>query len=131
LERQSLLHPTRDFNFVQDTVRGFIAMAEADRSIGEVINLGSNYEITIRQTAKIIAEVMGKDLSVIAEEIRLRPNESEVERLWAANQKAKQFLGWEPYFAGLEGLKRGLEITIDWFLKPEKLALYKGDQYAI
>jgi NAD dependent epimerase/dehydratase len=125
------LHPTRDFNYVLDTVRGFFAMAEADRSIGEVINLGSNYEITIQQTAEIIAGLMGRDLSVVTEEVRLRPSESEVERLWADNQKAKQFLGWEPLFAGLEGLKRGLEITIEWFLKPENLAKYKTESYSI
>jgi NAD dependent epimerase/dehydratase len=125
------IHPTRDFNFVRDTINGLIAMAKTDRSVGEVINLGSNYEITIQKTAELIAEIMGKDLSLIAEGVRLRPPTSEVERLWASNLKAKQFLQWEPDFSGLEGLKRGLEITIDWFLNPKNLALYKTENYVI
>jgi NAD dependent epimerase/dehydratase len=125
------LNPTRDFNFVQDIVRGFIAIAEADRSVGEVINLGSNYEISIQQTAELIAGLMGKELSVATEEIRLRPGKSEVERLWAANQKARELLGWEPQFSGPAGFKRGLEITIDWFLNPENLSIYKTERYDI
>jgi NAD dependent epimerase/dehydratase len=125
------LHPTRDFNFVRDTVQGLIAIAKTDRSIGEVINLGSDYEITIRKTAELIAEIMGKNLSLVTEEHRLRPQLSEVERLWASNQKAKQLLQWAPEFAGLDGLKRGLEITVDWFLNPENLAMYKTENYVI
>ena len=125
------LHPTRDFNFFQDIVRGFIAMAESDGSIGEVINLGSNYEISIQNTAEIIARLMGKSLSIVTEEVRLRPDKSEVERLWAANQKAKQLIGWEPQFAGLEGLENGLKITMDWFLNPDNLAKYKTDKYGV
>lgn len=125
------LDPTRDFNFVYDTILGLIAIAEKDRAIGEVINLGNNFEIKIARMAEIIAGLMGKSPSVVTEEIRLRPTESEVARLWASNQKAKQLLEWEPNFAGLEGLKKGLEITINWFLDPENLAKYKTENYAI
>lgn len=125
------LHPTRDFNFVSDTVRGFIAELESDRGIGEVINVGSNYEISIGETVQLIAEVMGVDIEIETEEVRLRPDNSEVERLWAENAKAKELIGWEPEFAGREGLKRGLAETVAWFRDPANLRGYKSDIYNI
>ncbi|MBU5615218.1 NAD-dependent 4,6-dehydratase LegB [Geomonas azotofigens] len=125
------LHPTRDFNFVSDTVRGFIAELETDRGIGEVINIGSNYEISIGDTVKLIAEVMGVDIEIETEEARLRPDNSEVERLWASNAKAKELIGWEPEFAGKGGLKRGLAETVAWFQNPDNLKGYKSDIYNI
>lgn len=124
-------HPTRDFNYVADTVEGFIAMAESDRSIGEVINIGSNYEISIGDTARMIAEVMSADVEIETDEVRLRPEKSEVERLWADNSKAAELLGWQPQFAGLDGLKRGLAQTAAWFSNPENLRSYKSDIYNI
>jgi dTDP-glucose 4,6-dehydratase len=125
------LAPTRDFNYVQDTVNGFIAMMNNKRAIGEVINIGSNYEISIEQTVEAIAEVMGVKVDIEKDEIRLRPEKSEVERLWADNSKAKDLLGWEPSYGGIDGLKRGLKETIDWFINPANLSSYKADVYNI
>jgi dTDP-glucose 4,6-dehydratase len=125
------LAPTRDFNYVKDTVRGFIAVAEADSSVGEVINIGSNYEISIGETVNLIADVMGAEIEVHTDDSRLRPEKSEVERLWADNSKAKKLIGWEPLFGGRDGLKRGLEDTVTWFTNPANLANYKADIYNI
>jgi NAD dependent epimerase/dehydratase len=124
-------HPTRDFNFVKDTVSGFIAAMTSEYSIGEVINIGSNYEISIQNTAYLIAKTMGVDITIETEQIRLRPENSEVERLWADNSKAKKILGWEPRYSGREGLKRGLSETIEWFSDPEHLKFYKSHIYNI
>jgi len=125
------LHPTRDFNYVKDTVRGFIAIAESEKSIGEVINIGSNFEISIGDTVKLIAEAMGVEIEIETDEIRLRPEKSEVNRLWADNTKAKQLVGWEPLYGGREGFKRGLAETAEWFMNPANLAGYKSDRYNI
>ncbi|MDQ0156914.1 NAD-dependent 4,6-dehydratase LegB [Robertmurraya andreesenii] len=125
------LSPTRDFNFVKDTVNGFISVMNSEKSIGEVINIGSNYEVSIEETAKLIAEVMGVDIEIESDDIRLRPEKSEVERLWADNQKAKQLLKWEPVYGGKEGLKKGLKETADWFLDKQNLSQYKADVYNI
>ncbi|ARU60420.1 NAD-dependent dehydratase [Tumebacillus avium] len=125
------LHPTRDFNYVKDTVEGFIAVAESDKSVGEVINIGSNYEISIGETVELIAEVMGAKVEIETEAARLRPEKSEVERLWAANAKAKELLGWEPKYGDREGFKRGLLETAEWFTNPDHLKGYKADIYNI
>lgn len=125
------LHPTRDFNYVMDTVRGFIAMAESDNSVGEVINIGSNFEISIGDTAKLIADVMGADVKITCENERLRPDNSEVERLWASNEKAKKLIGWSPEYGGLEGFRRGISETVEWFSRPENLIGYKVDIYNV
>jgi NAD dependent epimerase/dehydratase len=123
------LHPTRDFNYIKDIVRGFISIAESDKSIGEVINIGSNYEISIGDAVGLISELMGKKINVIKDHIRLRPQKSEVERLWAENQKARDLLKWNPEYAGLEGLKKGLAETIEWFSIPENTRIYKSQVY--
>lgn len=125
------VHPTRDFNYVADTVAGFIAVAESERAVGEVINIGSNYEISIGDTVRMIAEVMGTDVEIETEDIRLRPEKSEVERLWAENRKAQELLGWSPVYAGLDGLRRGLAETARWFTNLENLRAYKADIYNI
>ncbi|MFZ5633354.1 MAG: NAD-dependent 4,6-dehydratase LegB [Bacillota bacterium] len=125
------LHPTRDFNYVKDTVRGFIAVAESDRSTGEVINIGSNFEISIGETAQTIADIMGVDIEIVADRIRLRPEKSEVERLWADNTKAKNLLGWEPLYGGIEGFRRGLTETVAWFTDAENIKNYKTDIYNV
>jgi len=125
------LHPTRDFNYVKDTVRGFIAIAESEKSIGEVINIGSNFEISIGDTVKLIAEAMGVEIEIETDEVRLRPEKSEVNRLWADNTKAKQLVGWEPLYGGREGFKRGLAETAEWFMNPANLVGYKSDRYTI
>lgn len=123
--------PTRDFNYVADTVAGFIAALTADRGIGEVVNLGSNFEISIGDTARTIAEVMGAEIELLADDQRLRPANSEVERLWASNDKARQLWGWTPQWGGLAGFRRGLTETVAWFSQPANLAAYKADQYNI
>jgi len=125
------LHPTRDFNYVADTVQGFIAMAQSESAIGEVINIGSNYEISIGETVKLIAEVMGVDINIVTEQARLRPIKSEVERLWADNQKAKRLLKWAPLYGSKEGFERGLADTVAWFTSEENLKQYKADIYNI
>lgn len=125
------LHPTRDFNYVADTVAGFVAVAESKRSVGEVINIGSNYEISIGETVALIADIMGMAVEIETDDVRLRPDKSEVERLWADNQKALKLAGWQPEYAGKDGLRRGLIETIEWFAKPENLACYKADCYNI
>ncbi|MDD5298998.1 MAG: NAD-dependent 4,6-dehydratase LegB [Gallionella sp.] len=125
------LHPTRDFNFVADTVRGFIAVAESDKSVGEVINIGSNFEVSIGDTVQLIAEVMGVEIEIATEQERLRPEKSEVDRLWADNSKAKNLTGWEPAYGSREGLKRGLAETVVWFTDPKNLSKYKADIYNI
>ncbi|MFO1444426.1 NAD-dependent 4,6-dehydratase LegB [Bacillus sp. Bva_UNVM-123] len=125
------LSPTRDFNYVKDTVSGFISIMNSEKAIGEVINIGSNYEISIGDTANAIAEVMGKKIEIETDEIRLRPEKSEVERLWADNQKAKKLIGWEPSYGGIDGFKLGLKETVDWFTNPVNLSQYKVDVYNI
>ena len=121
--------PTRDFNFVKDTCRGFVAVAESDAAVGQVVNIGSNFEVSIADTATTIARVMNKDIEVISDEQRLRPTGSEVERLWADNAKAKALCGWTPAYGGLDGFERGLRETVDWFARAENLARYKAGLY--
>ncbi len=125
------LHPTRDFNYVRDTVSGFVAMAESDNSVGEVINIGSNFEISIGDLVMLIADEMNAVVEVQTESVRLRPPGSEVERLWADNQKAERLLGWTPEYAGIEGLRKGIRETADWFTKEINLNGYKPQVYNI
>jgi NAD dependent epimerase/dehydratase len=123
--------PTRDFNYVQDTVSGFIAALNSDRGLGEVVNFGSNFEISVGDTATLIAEVMNAEIEIITEDVRLRPENSEVERLWADNGKAKQIFGWQPSYGGRHGFKRGLTETAKWFSQRDNLCRYKADIYNI
>ncbi|MBE0305541.1 NAD-dependent 4,6-dehydratase LegB [Leptospira interrogans] len=125
------VHPTRDFNFVKDTVAGFIAALNSDVCVGEVINLGSNYEISVGDTVRLIAEVMKVNVEIESDDQRLRPEKSEVERLWASNQKAKDLINWSPEYGGRDGFKRGLSETIDWFSDIDNLSFYKTDIYNI
>lgn len=125
------LHPTRDFNYVADTVAGFMAALVSKHGIGEVINIGSNFEISIGDTVKTIADVMGVDVEIISDDQRLRPDLSEVERLWASNDKASRLLGWQPQYGGLEGFRRGIAETVEWFKNPANLARYKADIYNV
>lgn len=123
--------PTRDFNFVSDTVAGFISALESTAGVGEVINIGSNFEISIGDTALAIAEAMGATVEIVTDPQRLRPNNSEVERLWACNAKAREIIGWSPQYGGRDGLMRGLSETIEWFLEPSNLLTYKSNIYNI
>jgi dTDP-glucose 4,6-dehydratase len=126
-----LVSPTRDFNFVEDTISGFTSALNIDHSFGEVINLGSNFEISISDTVELIAEKMGKKVKIISDEDRMRPEKSEVQRLWASNQKAKELLNWSPEYSGLDGFARGIEKTIAWFEDPQNLKAYKSNRYNI
>lgn len=129
--RLGAIHPTRDFNYVEDTVRGFLAASRADSAIGEVINIGSNFEVSIGETVKMIAELMRVEVDIVTDEQRLRPEKSEVERLWASNEKAKALLDWEPAYGGQAGLRRGLDKTITWFTDRANLGAYKSDRYNV
>ncbi len=127
--RLGAVHPTRDFNYVTDTGAAFLAALASDRGIGEVTNVGSNFEVSIGDTARMIAEVMSAKIEVVTDEDRLRPQKSEVERLWASNDKARDVFGWRPEYGGLDGFRRGLARTVAWFAEPANLALYKPDIY--
>jgi len=129
--RLGSLAPTRDFNYVTDTVDGLRAVASADKAVGEVINLGSGHEISIGDTAALIAELMGADIEIVREDQRVRPEASEVERLCADNAKAQKLTGWKPRHRGRDGLREGLVKTIEWFGEPANLARYKTEQYGI
>ena len=125
-------HPTRDFNFISDTVAGFIAAMEAPSNVhGHVINLASNFEISIGDTLMMIANLMGENIELIQDASRLRPQNSEVERLYGDNSKARELLGWTPKYGGLEGFTRGLRETIDWFSNNDNLKSYRHDMYNI
>lgn len=125
------ISPTRDFNYVQDTVAGFIAALNSDQGLGDVVNFGSNFEISVGDTARLIAEVMNVEIEIISDEARLRPKNSEVERLWADNTKARKLFGWQPAYGGHEGFKRGLAETAEWFKNPANLSGYKAHRYNI
>lgn len=124
------LHPTRDFSYVADVVAAIVAAAEAGEEVtGEIINIGSGFEISIGDVANLIAEKMGADVEIVSDEQRVRPEASEVERLCAETEKARELLGWEPAYDGLGGFARGLGETIDWFTESANLARYKTDIY--
>jgi NAD dependent epimerase/dehydratase len=123
--------PTRDFTFVTDTAAGFVAAARADAALGQVVKLGTNFEISVGDTAAAIADIMGIALSIETEDQRLRPDASEVERLWCDNSRAAELLGWQPSLAGLEGFRHGLAATIDWFAAPANYAGYKAHIYNV
>jgi NAD dependent epimerase/dehydratase len=129
--RLGAVSPTRDFNFVRDTVSGFIAAMESDSGTGEVVNFGSNFEVSIGETASLIAQTMGREVEILTDEARLRPPNSEVDRLWADNAKARALFGWTPAYGGLEGFKRGLSETATWFLDPANLSGYKVNRYNV
>ncbi|WP_319577741.1 NAD-dependent 4,6-dehydratase LegB [uncultured Desulfobacter sp.] len=125
------LTPTRDFNYVGDITDAFIKVAESDRTVGTVVNAGSNFEISIADTAQAIAELMDVEISIQSESQRMRPEKSEVNRLWADNSKIKAFTDWTPRYSGIEGFKKGLQHCIEWYKEPNNLKLFKTDQYNI
>lgn len=123
------IHPTRDFSFVNDTVRGFMAVMNCGKAVGSVTNIGSGFEISIGDTANLIAELMGVEIQIESDDQRLRPVDSEVERLFAGYAKAEQIMGWRPEYGGIEGFKLGLKQTIKWFRDPQNLQNYKTNGY--
>lgn len=125
------LHPTRDFNYVEDTAAGFVAAARWAGTTGQVMNLGSRFEISIGDTARTIAEIMGVQVEFETEEDRVRPDDSEVERLFAENAKARELTGWQPVYGGLDGFRKGLRKTVEWFVDEKNVAVYKPEIYNI
>lgn len=119
--------PTRDFNYVADTCRGFLQLAHSEKAVGQTVNIGSNYEITVGDTLNLIKEIMGSDVEFITEEQRIRPGKSEVHRLWCDNTRIRDLTGFEPEYS----IRKGLEATIEWFTKPGNLAKYKADIYNV
>ena len=119
--------PTRDFNYVDDTCRGFIALAECDESIGETVNIGSNSEITIGDTLNLIKELMGSDVEFVIDKDRIRPSKSEVFRLWCDNSKIEKLTG----FKSKINIRDGLYRTIDWIVQPNNLKKYKSEIYNV
>ena len=125
------LTPTRDFNFVKDTCNAFKAIALSDKTVGRVINSSSNFEISIKDTANLIAEIMNVDIELISEKERLRPKDSEVNRLYGDNTILKELTDWIPEFSGKDGFKKGLNITAEWFSINKNRNLYKSNSYTI
>ena len=123
--------PTRDFSFVTDTTSGFVAALESTVGLGEVFNLGSNFEISVGETVEIISEIIGKKVILNTEKERIRPEKSEVVRLWADNTKAKEQFAWKPEYEGREGFKEALSKTIDWYLDPINLAKFKSTSFTL
>ena len=121
------LTPTRDFNYVEDTNRGFIALSQEDKTIGETINIGSNFEISIADTLNIIKDLMHSDVKFITDQQRIRPEKSEVFRLWCDNTKIKNLTGYKPKVSINEGLQK----TIDWITQPNNFKHYKSEIYNV
>ena len=129
--RLGAVSPTRDFNFVTDTVSGFISALQSDKGCGEVINFGSNFEVSVGKTAELIGQVMGVDIEILTDNARFRPADSEVERLWADNAKARELFGWFPEYGGEDGFRRGLTKTAEWFSDMNNIRKYKTNIYNI
>ena len=121
------LTPTRDLNYVTDTCRGFIALAQCDEAIGQTVNIGSNFEISMADLVDLIKEIMASDAEIISEQTRIRPEKSEVFRLWCDNSKINELTGFVPEYS----IKEGLEQTIDWFSNPDNLKKYKAHIYNV
>lgn len=119
--------PTRDFNYVADTCRGFLELLRCDKAVGEIVNIGSNFEITVGDTLNLIRELMSSDVEFLMDDQRLRPEKSEVFRLWCDNTKIQGLTGFQPQYS----IRQGLQETIDWFTRPENLAKYKADLYNV
>ena len=125
------LTPTRDFNFVTDTCKAFIAVAECDKTVGRVINSCSNFEVSIGDTVNLIASVMNREIDIVSDDSRIRPKNSEVTRLYGDNTLIKELTNWQPEYGGMDGFRRGIELAADWFSDAKNLAFYKTDSYTI
>jgi len=125
------LSPTRDFNYVLDTCEAFKAVAFSNKTIGKIINSASKFEISINDTVSLIADLMESEVRILSDEKRLRPDLSEVNRLFGDNNLLKKLTDWKPKFEGIEGFRYGLEQTISWFSKKDNIAYYKSDSYLI
>jgi NAD dependent epimerase/dehydratase len=121
------LSPTRDFNYVLDTCKGFIALAKSDELVGQTVNIGSNFEISVRETFDLIKKIMDSDVEFVVDQKRIRPEKSEVQRLWCDNTKINSHTGFTPSYT----LEAGLKLTVEWFLNPENLRKYKTGIYNV
>ncbi len=121
------LTPTRDFNFVKDTCKGFIALAETESSIGKEVNICSNFEISMKDTLELIKKIMKSDVQFITDEQRIRPKDSEVFRLWGDNSLLKELTRFQPEY----DIEKGLTETCNWFVNPENLKKYKAHIYNV
>ncbi len=121
------LSPTRDFNYVKDIAKGFIELSKCDGAIGQEINICSNFEISMKEILEVIARLMNSDVKFITDQQRIRPEKSEVFRLWGDNSKIKKLTGFHPSFSIEEGLKE----TIQWFLNKDNLQKYKSGIYNV
>lgn len=119
--------PTRDFTYVEDTCRGLIALAECDKAVGQVVNIGSNYEISVGDTLNLIKELMNSEVVFLTDKERVRPEKSEVFRLWCDNSRLKSLTGFELKYS----LRDGLDKTIKWFTDPKNLGRYKAGIYNV
>jgi len=119
--------PTRDFNFVADTCRGFLELARCEKAIGEIVNIGSNSEISIGDTLNLICNLMECNVEWVIAKERLRPEKSEVTRLWCDNTKIRQLTGYEPQYS----IRQGMQKTIDWFTSSNNLSNYKASIYNV
>lgn len=122
-------YSTRNFNYISDTVDGFVSVLERKNIFGEIINIGSNFDISIKDTVNEVSKLMNKDISIIEEELRKRPIKSEVERLKASGLKAKKLLKWVPKFKGKQGFIEALKKTIDWYSSIENRKKFKNNIY--
>lgn len=121
------LTPTRDFNYVKDTCKGFIQLVSNDQAIGDVFNIGSNFEISVKDTLELIKELMKSDVKFVSDNQRIRPGKSEVFRLWCDNTKINKLTGFKPDY----DIRKGLQETIDWFTQSENLKKYKAGIYNV
>lgn len=126
------LDASRDFTYVEDTALGFIQIAESDKCVGDVVNIGSGFDITIKELVEMAADIAGRQIIIEQEDKRMRPKESEVDRLHAGIEKAKSLFGWNPqHGGGIAGFRKGLEKTVNWFMKPENLKHYSGNKFHV
>jgi NAD dependent epimerase/dehydratase len=121
------IYPTRDFNYVMDTCKGFMALAHCDQAVGEITNIGSGNEISIFDTVRKICEIVGVEATIECDDQRLRPVSSEVERLCCDNTKLVSLTGFKPDFS----LEDGLRITVEWLSSPDNLKRYKAEIYNV
>lgn len=129
--RLGSLEPTRDFNYVKDTCEAFVAVGESNGCIGEVVNAASCFEISIGNVVHSLSEIIGCEIEVVEEERRIRPERSEVNRLFGDNRKLMLKTGWAPKYGGLEGFKIGLQETVRWFSSAENLAYYNANDLVL
>lgn len=121
------LHPTRDLVYVKDTARGFVEIAKSDKTIGEEINIATQVEIAIGELAQKLIDIINPKAKIITDDVRLRPQKSEVERLLGSREKIEKLTGWKPQYT----LDKGLIETIEWFKDKENMRLYKPDVYNV